>query len=293
MSRCVYTVAQASNTLLGSIPLSTQTFMRWMSLRCIIIFFLCLSIFLSFISSSFPIWTFGTSTTLLQGAPQLLGSHPACYEAGSQQFHLRCAAFCTWSSNDTSFFIHPLQSTHNFLDLHHIPLLNNLYQARLSQHSLALTYSLALSYSSELFAYPCWNADCAAFSLHSKGAGKPLTSVPCVDRESGSSTVDPWLPAPQQIHIKNSTEQTIPLTRGGGAQCGFSGAALQPSLSNSNLPEAWEMPCMLCKLMHLCSEVSTHASLFDYASRSAYRSEIMFIYFKREFQLQHQIILRG
>ena len=39
MSRCVYTVAQASNTLLGSIPLSTPTFMRWMSLRCIIIFF--------------------------------------------------------------------------------------------------------------------------------------------------------------------------------------------------------------------------------------------------------------
>lgn len=157
MSRCVYTVAQASNTLLGSIPLSTPTFMRWMSLRCIIIFFfLCLSIFLSFISSSFPIWTFGTSTTLLQGAPQLLGSHPACCEAGSQQFHLMCATFCTRSSNDTSFFIHPLQPTHNFLDLHHIPLLNNLYQTRLFQHSLALIIPVMFLWTFCIPLLKCW-----------------------------------------------------------------------------------------------------------------------------------------
>lgn len=119
-------------------------------------FFLCLSIFLSFISSSFPIWTFGTSTTLLQGAPQLLGSHPACCEAGSQQFHLMCATFCTRSSNDTSFFIHPLQPTHNFLDLHHIPLLNNLYQTRLFQHSLALIIPVMFLWTFCIPLLKCW-----------------------------------------------------------------------------------------------------------------------------------------
>lgn len=106
MSRCICIVTQAPN-----IPLGSNSFFNANihEMDVASMYFLCLTLFLSITSSSLPMWTFGSSITLLRGVPQLHGSHPACCEAGSPYFHLKHAALCTRRGNETAFSTHPLQ----------------------------------------------------------------------------------------------------------------------------------------------------------------------------------------